>query len=79
MELYSGASILPVSEIFNDGMYHIPFALLDSTIPNLTSINPADFVMYHNGTAVPITCPPQVLRSGVRFYRVLWQEEYQAM
>ncbi len=36
-----------------DGMYRIPFATL-SSIPNISSINVNNFVMYHNGQAVPI-------------------------
>jgi hypothetical protein len=41
-------------KITADGFYHIPFALLDSVVQGLSAINPANFVMYHNGTAVPI-------------------------
>ena len=59
-------------KVINDGMYHIPFALLDSTIPNFTSINPADLVMYHNGTAVPIyvsaTGPAMGASDFIEFY-----------
>lgn len=37
-----------------DSVYHIPYTVLNNTIPNLSSVNPADFAMYHNGALWPI-------------------------
>ncbi|MDB5283934.1 MAG: hypothetical protein JWO06_3009 [Bacteroidota bacterium] len=37
-----------------DGRYRITGSVLASAIPNLSSLNPASFVMYHNGQTVPI-------------------------
>lgn len=40
--------------VTTDGMYHIPYSLLNSKIPNLSSVNPANFIMVHNGLPIPI-------------------------
>ena len=40
--------------VTTDGIYRIPYSLLNSKIPNLTSVNPANFIMIHNGLPVPI-------------------------
>lgn len=37
-----------------DGMYRIPYHLLDSLLPNLSAANPANFQIVHNGLQVPI-------------------------
>lgn len=37
-----------------DSVYHIPYSVLNNTIPNLSAVNPADFAMYHNGALWPI-------------------------
>jgi hypothetical protein len=37
-----------------DGMYRIPFSTLNAAIPNLSTINPQNLAMYHNGQEVPI-------------------------
>ena len=36
-----------------DGIYRIPYSTLNAVIPNLGSINPANFIIYHNGAPVP--------------------------
>ncbi len=36
------------------GMYRIPYATLNTAIPNLSTINPANIAMYRNGKEVPI-------------------------
>ena len=41
--------------VTTDGIYHVPYTLLTANIPNLTSVNPANFVMVHNGLPIPIT------------------------
>ena len=40
--------------VTTDGMYHIPFSLLNKYIPNFTGINPAKLVMVHNGLPIPM-------------------------
>jgi hypothetical protein len=37
-----------------DGMYRIPYTTLNAAIPNLSTINPQNFAMYHNGEEVPL-------------------------
>jgi hypothetical protein len=37
-----------------DGIYRIPYGLLNANIPNLSAVNPANFVMIHNGLPIPI-------------------------
>jgi hypothetical protein len=41
-------------KVVNDGIYRIPYATLNANIPNLSSINPQQFALYHNGKAEPI-------------------------
>lgn len=41
-------------KVVNDGIYRIPYATLNAAIPNLGSINPQQFALYHNGKAEPI-------------------------
>jgi hypothetical protein len=41
-------------KVWNDGIYRIPYSTLAAAIPNISSINPANLVMYHNGQQVPI-------------------------
>lgn len=41
-------------KVTTDGMYRIPYATLNAALPNLGSVNPANFALFHNGQAVPI-------------------------
>ncbi len=37
-----------------DGIYRIPYTTLNNNVQGLSSINPADLALYHNGAQVPI-------------------------
>lgn len=37
-----------------DGIYRIPYSTLNNNVQGLSSINPADLALYHNGAQVPI-------------------------
>ncbi|MCS6819361.1 MAG: C25 family cysteine peptidase, partial [Chitinophagales bacterium] len=41
-------------KVWQDGIYRIPYSTLAAAIPNISMINPANIVMYHNGQQVPI-------------------------
>lgn len=41
-------------KVTQDGLYRIPYSSLSAVIPNLSAVNTANFIMYHNGQAVPI-------------------------
>ncbi len=41
-------------QVPTDGIYRVPFSTLNAEIPNLSSINPASLVLFHNGKQVPI-------------------------
>ncbi|MFN8276908.1 MAG: C25 family cysteine peptidase [Chitinophagales bacterium] len=41
-------------KITTDGFYRIPYSTLSAAIPNISSVNPANIALYHNGTQEPI-------------------------
>ena len=41
-------------KVWQDGVYRIPYSTLAAAIPGISSINPANLVMFHNGQQVPI-------------------------
>lgn len=41
-------------KVWQDGIYRIPYSTLVAAIPGISSINPANLVMFHNGQQVPI-------------------------
>jgi hypothetical protein len=41
--------------VTTDGIYRIPYSLLNTNIPNLAAANPNNLVMVHNGQPIPIT------------------------
>ncbi|MCW3125167.1 MAG: hypothetical protein JWO03_825, partial [Bacteroidetes bacterium] len=41
-------------KVKTDGFYHLPYTTLNNNIANLSSINPNDLVLYHNGQKVYI-------------------------
>lgn len=40
--------------VISDGIYRIPYSTLAANIPNLSSLNSQNLILYHNGLAVPI-------------------------